>query len=326
MADAVIDVALPRMRYDMTLPLFEGRVAVEGVRLTPAPPLSSIVTSAESPLRSGDFGLCDLNMGFLLPAIEAGWEIVALPVFSKRKAVHQFMFCRTDARIESPRDLEGKRIGTKSYRTAVRIWPRGLLQHFHGVDITRFHWIVGARDVFPLYETGAHLEQSDDYGKVSEADSLLKGDVDAIITDVADRHLFAALEDSAQLRRVFPDYRQEDERYLRATGIYTPMHIIVMSRRLDRAQPELAGKLFAAFEKAKALAYDDILSDRGGNGTMYVREAMREQLRSWGDIWSNGIAANRAAIDTFVRYNQEQGLSKSAPSDAEIFAASTLAT
>jgi 4,5-dihydroxyphthalate decarboxylase len=313
------------MRYDMTLPLFENRVQLEGVRLQPGPPLSSIVTSAESPLRTGDFGLCDLNMGFLLPAIEAGWDLVALPVFSKRKAVHQFMFCRADANIESPGDLEGKRIGTKSYRTAVRIWPRGLLQHFHGVDITKFHWIVGSRDVFPMYDSGTRIEASETYGQISEADSLLNGEVDAIITDVADQQLFAALEGNAQIRRVFPNYRAEDERYLRATGIYAPMHIMVMSRRLDRAHPELAATLLAAFDTAKELAYHDILSDRGGNGTMYVREAMQEQLRSWGDIWRNGIEANRTAIDTFIAYNLEQGLIKSAPACADIFAASTLA-
>jgi hypothetical protein len=59
---------------------------------------------------------------------------------------------------------------------------------------------------------------------------------------------------------------------------------------------------------------------------MYVREAMQEQLRSWGDIWRNGIEANRTAIDTFIGYNLEQGLIKSAPACADIFAASTLAS
>ena len=36
------------------------------------------------------------------------------------------------------------------------------------------------------------------------------------------------------------------------TGIYTPVHMIVMSRKLDRERPELAAKFYAAFEKAKA--------------------------------------------------------------------------
>ena len=37
-----------------------------------------------------------------------------------------------------------------------------------------------------------------------------------------------------------------------------------MSRKLDRERPDLAAKFYTAFEKAKQLAYDDTLSDRGG--------------------------------------------------------------
>src|SRR5262249_56322201 len=79
----VLDLPFPIMRYDITMPLLEGRVEIEGVRLQPTR-ITSMVFKDEPALRTGDFGLCDLNLGYLLPAIEAGWELVALPVFSKR--------------------------------------------------------------------------------------------------------------------------------------------------------------------------------------------------------------------------------------------------
>jgi hypothetical protein len=44
--------------------------------------------------------------------------------------------------------------------------------------------------------------------------------------------------------------------------------MIVMSRKLDREHPELAAKRYAAFDKAESVAYDDILSDRGGFSTI----------------------------------------------------------
>jgi len=102
--------------------------------------------------------------------------------------------------------------------------------------------------------------------------------------------------------------------------------MIVMSRRLDRERPDLAGKFYAAFEKAKAIAYDDTLSDRGGFSVVYLRERMKEQMKSWGDPWKYGVQANRSAIDTFIRYNLEQGMIRRALPYTDIFAASTLDT
>ena len=83
-ASEVIEVEFPVMRYDITLPLLEGRVPIEGVALKPVKS-SSMINKEDPKLKAGDFGLMDLNIGYFLPAIEAGWEIIGLPVFSKRK-------------------------------------------------------------------------------------------------------------------------------------------------------------------------------------------------------------------------------------------------
>ena len=40
---------------------------------------------------------------------------------------------------------------------------------------------------------------------------------------------------------------------------------------------------------------------------MCLREALRDQLARWGDIYRNGLAANRTALNTFIEYNLEQG-------------------
>jgi hypothetical protein len=102
--------------------------------------------------------------------------------------------------------------------------------------------------------------------------------------------------------------------------------MIVMSRKLDREYPELAAKLYAAFEKAKQIAYDDILSDRGGFSVVYLRERMKEQLATWGDPWQYGLKSNRATIDAFIRYNVEQGMIQRPPSHRDTFASGTLDT
>jgi ABC-type nitrate/sulfonate/bicarbonate transport system substrate-binding protein len=138
--------------------------------------------------------------------------------------------------------------------------------------------------------------------------------------------MFENLESHPKIKRLFPDYIQEDLDLYNDTGIFTPVHMIVMSRKLDRERPDLAGKFYAAFEKAKALAYDDALSDRGGFSVVYLREHLKEQIAKLGDPWKYGIEANQTTIDTFIRYNVEQGMIRKAPPYADIFATGTLNT
>ena len=316
-----LEIAFPEMRYDITMPFFERRVKIEGVTLKPAK-TTSMVFEDNPKLREGDFGLCDLNLGYFLPAIDAGWELIGLPVFSKRKPVYPYIFCRADRGIDSPKNLEGKTIGTRQYRTAISVWVRGLLKHRHGVDISRMTWVAQIKEVFPNYDKVTKIDYVD--GQKSAVDRLLDGEVDAIVTDISDAKLADTLENSPKVKRLFPDYWKEDDKLYRETGIFTPVHIIVMSKKLDRAHPDLAGKLYVAFEQAKKIAYDDILSERGGFSVVYLRERLKEQFARWGDPWKYGIEANQTTIDTLVKYNYEQGMIRSELPYKEIFAASTL--
>ncbi|HEX9786851.1 MAG TPA: hypothetical protein VGB09_02450, partial [Candidatus Binatia bacterium] len=317
-----LEIAFPVMRYDITMPLLEDRVPIEGVTLKPVKS-SSMINKEDPKLKAGDFGLIDLNIGYFLPAIEAGWEIIGLPVFSKRKPAYQLIFCHADAGIRAPKDLAGKRIGSRTYRTALTVWARGLLRERYGVDFSTVRWVLQAPEVFPVHAR-LQIEHVDESKNMTAR--LLAGELDALLTDISDTRLFENLENHPKIKRLFPDYLKEDRQLYRDTGIFTPVHMIVMSRELDRRRPDLAAKFYAAFEKAKQIAYDDILSDRGGFSVVYLRERLKEQTAAWGDPWKYGIKANKTTIDAFIKYNVEQGMIRSAPSYSDIFAAGTLDT
>jgi 4,5-dihydroxyphthalate decarboxylase len=322
-ASEVIEVEFPVMRYDITLPLLEGRVPIEGVTLNPVKS-SSMINKEDPKLKAGEFGLMDLNIGYFLPAIEAGWEIIGLPVFSKRKPAYQLIFCHADAGIRTPKDLACKRIGSRTYRTALTVWARGLLRERYGVDFANVTWVLQAKEVFPVHDAKLKIDYVDETRNMAQR--LIAGELDAMITDVSDTKMFETLEQNPKIKRLFSDYVQEDLDLYNDTGIFTPVHMVVMSRKLDRERPELGGKFYAAFERAKALAYDDILSDRGGFSVVYLRERLKEQMANWGDPWKHGVKANRTTIDAFIKYNLEQGMIRHAPTYADIFAAGTLDT
>ncbi|MGE5219227.1 MAG: hypothetical protein ACM3SP_19695, partial [Chloroflexota bacterium] len=202
-SDQPLEIEFPAMRYDITLPLLEGRVAVDGVELKPVKS-SSMINRPEPKLQAGDFGLMDLNIGYFLPAIEAGWEIIGLPVFSKRKPVYQLIFCHADAAIRTPKDLAGKRIGSRTYRTALTVWTRGLLRERCGVDFSAVHWVLQAKEVFPVHDAKLAVEYVDDSKNMSQR--LVAGEFDALITDISDTKIFEILESNPKVSRLFPDY------------------------------------------------------------------------------------------------------------------------
>src|SRR5581483_4327602 len=236
-----LTLQVPSMTYDIMRPFLEKRVPIEGVEIQigQAPVM---IYKDEPALREGNFGLADLNLGYWPQAIEQGWELTALPVFSKRKGAYQFIFVRSDRGINSPKDLEGKRVATRSYGTSLTIWARGLLQHRYGVDISKLRWVVWVRDFFPTY----HVPEPEMFAdpKKSVFDALLDGDVDAMITDISDKDAVQAFKKSPNVKRLFPNYPEEDFKLYQEEGIYTPVHMMVMSKKLDRERPELAHQLY----------------------------------------------------------------------------------
>ena len=315
-----IELEFANLRYDITMPLVQGRMEIPGVRL-------KIASGRGEPdaLKTGNFGVRDLNVGTWLPMIQAGWQLTGLPVFSKRKPVYEYIFCRTDRGIDSPKDLEGKRITANSWVVSTIVWVVGLLEHRYEVDRSKIQWVINREDEFKVNDPRRNWERAADPRK-HPVDQLLDGDVDAIITDISDSKLFRRLENDDRVKRLFPDYEAEDYRLYQEAGIYTPAHLLVMSQELDRQHPELAGKLFQALEKSKEIAYDDILSDRAGFGVVNLRERLLEQQEKWGDPYKYGITANKADIDTFFQYNHELGTTRSLMKYDEAFAHGTLDT
>src|SRR4051812_27910331 len=189
----VVELPIPNLRYDITIPFMDGRASVEGVHLHPGQAPGGTMLAKNTPLKDGPFGLVDLNIGNLLPAIEAGWQMTAIPVFSKRKPVYTYVFCNTASGIEKPKDLEGKRVASGRYVSSITVWLRGFLQDHYGVDLTKLKWVVWAADNFPVHDHGVSIETTSD-PKKNMFQALIDGDVDAVMADISDGALFDRLE------------------------------------------------------------------------------------------------------------------------------------
>lgn len=318
--------ARPNFRYDIMQPLLQGRAPIEGATLHPSGATDMAGFSTNAKFQNGDFGLLDINIGDAIPAIDAGWDLRFLPVFIKRKPVYNYLWVRTDRGINSPRDLEGKTLGTVGYSSAISIFTRGFLKDFYGVELTRLRWLVNSPGPFKIHNDAIRIDQASGPAR-GAPQRLLDAEIDASTGDITDLGLWSRLESSAQVKHLFDDYQAENLKLLKERGIYTPVHIMAIGGKLDRAEPEIARQIFDAFERSRQIAYEDSMSDATGYSVkMTMRELMRDEVAEFGEIYTHGIAHNKTVIDLFLDYCADQGVTSRRLRNDEVFAAATLDT
>jgi 4,5-dihydroxyphthalate decarboxylase len=318
--------ARPNFRYDIMQPLMQGRAPIDGAVLRPSG-VNDLAGFFNNPrFKSGDFGLLDINTGDVMPAIDAGWDLCCLPIFIKRKPVYNYLWVRADRGIEQPRDLEGKTFGTVGYSSSISIYTRGFLQHLHGVDLTKLRWLVNGPGPFPIHNPAIRIDQASGPPKGS-TQRLLDGEIDASTGDITDLAMWRALESRSDVKHFFADYQAENLTLWKERGIYTPVHIMVIGGKLNRDHPDIARKVYDAFERSRQLAYEDALSDATGYSIRTsMRELLRDEVREYGEIFTHGLARNATVVDLFLDYCHEQGVTSKRLSREQVFAAGTLET
>lgn len=318
-AKDLLPVTLAIADYDRTRPLLDGRVKPAGIDLKTT--VGSIPEFCLVPVYE-QYDFAEMSLSWYLMAHCRNEPVVALPFFPLRMPVHAYMYCRADAPYVHPLDLAGKRIGTKRYRSTINVWLRGILQEYHGLRPRDFTWITPA-------EEGGGFVIPDDVsvtvrpGEMSDIeDMLFKGEVDALFTPVLPD---AVLRGDPRIRRLYPDCRAVSRAYAKQTGFFPMTHTVVMSKRLWEKEPWAAERLFSALSEAQRQCMDFYHADPKHAAFCEMVYMLEEEQALYGaDPWAQGVAANRAALETFVRYANEQGYIPRKPPLDEVFASNTL--
>src|SRR5215813_736590 len=325
MAAPRLDLSVALSDNPNTRPLLDGRVEAEGLRL-----VASAVHPSEMfwrQLRFGEFDVSEMSMSSLLIATARGptpW--VALPVFTTREFFHTRILVRTDAGIDRPADLAGKRVGVPEYQQTAAIWGRGVLAHEFGVRPKDIEWFMerppdkshgGATGFTP--PPGVTVNQIPPSTNIGEM--LARGELDATLLYLTHGNLVdrSRIDLSAhpKIRPLF-DKVAEARRYFVKTGLYQINHTVVVRRSLLERHPWIALNLFSAFMAAKAEVArrgQDYLAPFWATGQL--SDETKSALAS--DPMPYGIKAARAVLETIAAYVHEQGLTDRRVGLEEIF-------
>ncbi len=313
--------------YDRTRALLEERVSADGIELTCLN--LPVEETFFRMLRHREFEIAELSLSSYTVSLQReNPPFIAIPVFLSRFFRHSCIYVNAKAGIREPKDLIGKRIGNPEYQMTAPVWIRGIMSDEYNVPLTSATYLSGGEEEPGRTEKVAlslppeiRLQAIPEDKTLSQM--IATGEIDALYTARAPSTFY---DGSGRVKRLFEDYEAVEREYYRKTKIFPPMHIVAIRRDVYDKSPWVAQTLFKAFKTAQKEAYAELRETAALKYMLpWLVSHTEETEKLMGrDFWPYGYEPNVPALDTFLRYHHEQGLSKRRLTPKELFASEAL--
>jgi len=237
-------------------------------------------------VREQAFDVSELAIVTYLMARDHHKPVVLLPAVVMGRFQHNFALCRADGPRLSPADLNGRKVGIRSFTTTTGAWVRGFLANDYGVDLDGVHWIT--------FEDPHVAEYVDTTEKAPEGKTILQmladGEIDAVIGESSKDPRFQTL---------WEDPDAEAMNWYRRRGIVPVNHFVTVTRELLLREPDTVREVYRLLSQSRAQA------PAAANGL---------------DQFPFGVEAIRPSLQLIIDYAAQQGLIGARVSVDEIFA------
>ena len=318
---ASVHLTLAVCDYEHVREITQGLVRADGITLTPLifPSIEEITFRFTSGL---EWDVSELSFGKYISLTSQGAApMVAIPVFPSRVHRHSAIYVRSDRGIRTARDLEGRVVGIPEWAQTAGIYVRGFLAEAYGVDLGKIRWLqAGVNEPGRAEKVELKLPAGISYEarpQSSLSAMLASGELDAVISARAPQ----SFAPDGPVVRLFPNYRAEEERLFRTTGIFPIMHLMVMRRAAFEQHPWIAMNLFKMFDEAKRRCFNRLRDFTCARIPLPWAAAIAEEIAAeFGpDPFPYGIEESRPTIEAFCRYAHDQGVTHTRMSVADLF-------
>jgi 4,5-dihydroxyphthalate decarboxylase len=316
-----LNLTLATSHYDHMADLLLGRVPVQGIDLTYLDLQVEEIFFRMVTYR--DFDVSEISMAkFSSLASQGDSPFVGIPVFPSRVPRHSSIYVRKDGNVKTPSDLKGKRVGVPEWAQTAAVYSRGMLQHQYGVDLTSIQWIqAGVDQPGRVEKVKLKLPAGIKYEAAptkSLGGMLMSGEIDAAFSA---HPPLCYDEGHPNIVRMFEDYMELEQKYVRETGIFPIMHAIAIKREIVEQNPWVAMSLFNAFEESKRRSVARALNPTTSALPIPwgYELAKRAKAITGDEIMPYGVEANRTTLDAFLQYAFEQGVCHKRMKPEELF-------
>ncbi|NNM65806.1 MAG: ABC transporter substrate-binding protein [Burkholderiales bacterium] len=282
--------------YPHTSAIRDGSIPIEGVEpefITVKPQIGAF----RRMVRGVEFDVCELAPTTYIIARAYGAPFVALPIFVMRRFHHAGLLVRPDARVRSPKDLEGKKVGVRAYSVTTGVWTRQVLIDDFGLDASKVTWVVDDEEHVTHLQLPPNVMHAP--AGVSLADMMARGDLAAgFAANAGVGRAGAPTGGWTEVEADYPDLFQNpvalEAEYYARTGVY-PMHgTIVVKDSVLAEHPWVATSVYRAFNTAKKQWLAKLDSGEATSKSDLKYQELRKIVGS--DPLPYGIEENRKTI------------------------------
>ena len=192
-------------------------------------------------VRGLEFDVAELAITTFLMAKAAGKPYRLLPAVVLARMQHSRLVHNAERGPLAPRDLEGRRVGVRSYSVTTGMWIRGILAEDYGVNCDRITWVTFEEAHVAEFRDPANVERAPAGRKLEEM--LLAGEIDAAVTGdapITDPRIVPVIPDAEGAAR---DWRAR-------TGAIQINHMVAVKDTVSQADADgilrQLGESFAA--------------------------------------------------------------------------------
>ncbi|MDY0746052.1 phosphate ABC transporter substrate-binding protein [Paucibacter sp. R3-3] len=260
--------------YAVSAALKDGRVTSDLVKLEFVGPKPA--NKGFKPMvREDAYDAGELAIVTYLQARAYGKPYTALPLpVSGRFQHHSIGYNKAFGEL-TPKDIEGKKVGVRTYAQTTGLWVRGILQHEYGVDLDKVTWMTIGEAHLSEYQDPPNCQRLPKGSSLAEM--MLNGELAAAI-------MGSDMPKDPRIERLIPE-PQEAAKAWHAREQFIPInHLFVVHDDLAQQRPDVVRELARLLIESRNLA-------------------PAETFKTFPPI---GLAANRKSIEFASRWAFEQ--------------------
>ena len=239
---------LPTLRtnlaeYAVTKAMRDGRVKSDLVKLDFCGPTPAH-NGFKAMVRESQFDAGELAIVTYLQAKSYNKPYVLLPAPISGRFQHHCGGFNIDFGHLDPKDIEGKRVGVRTYAQTTGLWIRGILRHEYGVDLDKVTWMT--------LGDGHLAEYSDPENCIrlpkgsSIPDMMMAGELDAAL-------LGEDMPKDPRVRTLVPDAQTAARAWYAREGVVPINHMFVVHKDISRNRPDIVRDIFRMVKESREL-------------------------------------------------------------------------
>jgi 4,5-dihydroxyphthalate decarboxylase len=230
--------------YAVTQAMRDGRVKSDQVTLDFCGP-NPAHNGFKAMVRENAFDAGELAIVTFLQAKAYGKPYVLLPTPISGRFQHHCAGFNIDFGHLEPKDIEGKKVGVRTYTQTTALWIRGILRHEYGVDLDKVTWMTLGDGHLAEYSDPQNCARLPAGSSIP--DLMIKGELAAAL-------LGEDMPKDPRVRTLVPDAQNAAKDWFAREGVVPINHMFVVHENVSKQRPDIVREIYRMIVESRSLA------------------------------------------------------------------------